>query len=84
MIGLNVRCGMLSHHSSHRRNGLLPGGKDGARDQDVHVLPYGFRKYRGNDRDDTDKLGRQREHSDPVLVEAGCAFTAYRFSLKSP
>jgi hypothetical protein len=79
MIGLHVRCGMLSHHASHRRHGSQPRGKDGARAKDVHVWPYGFRQYRGKDRDDTDTLGRQREQSDPFLVEAGCAFTAYRF-----
>jgi hypothetical protein len=79
MIGLKVRCGMPSHHSSHRRNGSLPRGKDGARHKDFHVWPYGFRKYRGKDRYDTAKLGRQREHRYPFLVEAGCAFTAYRF-----
>jgi hypothetical protein len=70
MIGLNVRCCVMSHDSQHRGDGPLPWGKDGARDADVHVLPHGFRTYRRKDRYDTDELRRQREQRYPCVVDA--------------
>ena len=70
MIGLNVRCCVVSHDSQHRCDGPPSWSKDGARDEDFHVLPHGFRKYRRKDRYDTDELSRQSEHRYPFVVDA--------------
>ncbi len=60
----------MSHDPQHRGDGPLPWGKDGAHDEDVHVLLHGCRTYRRKDRDDPDELSRQSEQRDPFVVDA--------------
>jgi hypothetical protein len=71
MIRLQVRRSAAAHDREHRWHRPLARGKDGAREQDLHVLPHRSRKDRDEDANDTAKasgkesmaiLSGRREH----------------------
>ncbi len=83
MIRLKVGCRTASHNPENRRHRPLTWSKDGAGEEDFHMLPHGSRKDRCKDSNGTAKCDRQgepghpfggREHgvSLPINFDANC------------
>lgn len=65
MIGLKVGCRTAPHNPENRRHRPLTWGKDGAGEEDFHMLPHGSGKDRCKDSNGTAKGDRQGEHGQP-------------------
>ena len=65
MIRLKIGRGAEAHDAENRRHRPLPRSKDGAGQEDFHMLPHGARKDRGKDPNGTAKGDRQGEHGHP-------------------
>jgi hypothetical protein len=65
MIGLIIGLRTASHGLENRGNRPLTWGKDGASEEDFHVLPNWSRKDRRKDSNGTAKGDRQGEHGHP-------------------
>ena len=65
MIRLKVGRCTASHDPENGSNRPLPRSKDGAGQEDFHMLPHGARKDRGKDPNGTAKGDRQGEHGRP-------------------
>jgi hypothetical protein len=70
MIRLKVGRGTAAHNLEHRRHRPLPRSKDGAGEEDFHVLPHRAGKDGGQDANDTDKGDRQGEHGLPFGLKS--------------
>ena len=70
LIGLHVGRRAEPHERQHRSDRPPSWGEDGARDADCAVRPNRFGQDRRTDRTDAQALGRPREQSDPVVVDA--------------